>query len=348
MQLAHYFPWPTPFREIGRLTQMQNITVLGGSGFIGTRLIRRLSVNKQLRVNIIDKLPSRSFSDLVTLCDVRSLEDLRSYIPEKSVIINHRDDVSPVTLYGEVNIGGAINICQIATEKKIQRIIFTSTVAVYGFAPIGTDESGKISPFNHYGRTKYEAEKVFMACQAEDPHERTLVIIRPTAVFGEQNRGNVYNLLKQVASARMIMVGDGKNRKSIAYVENVAAFIEYAINFKPGIHLYNYIDKPDFSMDSLVKYINKILGRPEKIKYRLPYTLGLLIGYMYDIVAAIIGKPLNISSIRVKKFSTNSVYHSSIDKTGFVAPIPIDQALERTVRYEFIESHVQEGVFYTE
>ena len=93
----------------------------------------------------------------------------------------------------------------------------------------------------------------------------------------------------------MIMVGDGKNRKSIAYVENVAAFIEYAINFKPGIHLYNYIDKPDFSMDSLVKYINKILGRPEKIKYRLPYTLGLLIGYMYDIVAAIIGKPLNIS-----------------------------------------------------
>jgi nucleoside-diphosphate-sugar epimerase len=70
-------------------------------------------------------------------------------------------------------------------------IIFTSTVAVYGFAKIGTEESGKIAPFNDYGRTKYEAEEVFKAWQAEAPEERTLVIIRPTVVFGEQNRGNV-------------------------------------------------------------------------------------------------------------------------------------------------------------
>lgn len=331
---------------------MQNIIVIGGSGFIGTRLIHRLSVNKQLKVNIIDKSPSRSFSDLVTLCDVRSLEHLRKHIPDESIIINlaaeHRDNVTPITLYDEVNIGGATNICNIAREKKIKRIIFTSSVAVYGFALIGTDESGKISPFNHYGRTKYEAEIVFRTWQAEDPHERTLVIIRPTAVFGEQNRGNVYNLLKAVASSRMIMVGKGENRKSIAYVENVAAFIEYSINFKPGVHLYNYIDKPDFSMNSLVKIINKILGRHERIKYRLPYTLGLLIGNMYDIVAAIIGKPLNISSIRVKKFCSNSVYHSSVNTTGFVPPIPLDQALEKTVRYEFIESHSQENLFHTE
>ena len=100
------------------------------------------------------------------------------------------------SLYDEVNVEGARNICAIAREKGIKTIVFTSTVAVYGFAPIGTNECGEIAPFNDYGRTKYEAEQVFKAWQAENPEKRTLIIIRPTVVFGEQNRGNVYNLLR--------------------------------------------------------------------------------------------------------------------------------------------------------
>lgn len=71
-------------------------------------------------------------------------------------------------------------------------------------------------------------------------------------VFGEQNRGNVYNLLRQIASGKFIMIGSGQNRKSMAYVENVAAFIEHALGFGPGVHIYNYIDKPDFDMNTLV------------------------------------------------------------------------------------------------
>jgi len=54
----------------------------------------------------------------------------------------------------QFNVGGARNLCTVAHEKNIRTIVFTSTVAVYGFAPIGTDESGKIAPFNDYGRTK--------------------------------------------------------------------------------------------------------------------------------------------------------------------------------------------------
>ena len=84
----------------------------------------------------------------------------------------------------------------------------------------------------------------------EDPKIRSLVIVRPTVVFGEGNRGNVYNLLRQIASRRFLMFGDGRNKKSMAYVENVAAFIEYSLSFKKGVHIYNYIDKPDFDMNS--------------------------------------------------------------------------------------------------
>lgn len=328
------------------------INVVGGSGFIGTVLVRRLLAKTKFDIRIQDKQRSRLFQSLVSYCDVRSPENLRLTISDDAVIVNlaaeHRDDISPRSLYDEVNVQGAKNICEVARQKKITKIIFTSSVAVYGFADIGTDESGLINPFNDYGRTKWEAEKVYRSWQAEDTQNRTLVIIRPTVVFGERNRGNVFNLLKQIASGRFIMVGNGKNRKSMAYVENVVAFIEHSLNFKPGVHTYNYIDKPDFTMNSLVSRVNKLLGRPEKITFRLPYVLGLAIGKLFDFIAFVTRKKLAISSIRVKKFCANSVYESAIAETGFVPPVPLLDAIERTVRYEFLEDHTNEPVYFSE
>ena len=327
------------------------VCIVGGSGFIGTRLSQRLLKTSQ-PFNIVDKAPSRAFPGHAQLADVRSLDALRQSIPDDAPLINlaaeHRDDVRPLSLYDEVNVGGARNLCTVAREKNIRTIVFTSTVAVYGFAPIGTDESGKIAPFNDYGRTKYEAEQVFKAWQAEAVEERTLVIIRPTVLFGEQNRGNVYNLLRQIASGRFVMVGKGDNRKSMAYVENIAAFIEYSLSFKPGVHIHNFIDKPDFTMNQLVGSVKGILGQPEQIGFRLPYAVGYAIGKGFDLVAAITGKRLAISSIRVKKFCANSVYNTAIDETGFVPPVPLAQALEQTIRHEFIEKHDEEPLYFSE
>jgi GlcNAc-P-P-Und epimerase len=327
------------------------IQIIGGSGFIGSRLCERLS-KKEITFQILDKVISTSFTRESVLVDVRSVKLLQATIKQESVLINlaaeHRDDVFPLSLYDDVNVQGAKNICLVANQKNIRTIIFTSSVAVYGFSPLGTDEFGKIAPFNDYGRTKWKAEQVYKAWQAVDPKNRTLVIIRPTVVFGERNRGNVFNLLKQIASGKFVMVSNGLNRKSMAYVENVAAFLEYSMSFKPGVHLYNYLDKPDFSMNDLVNHVNKLLGRSSEIKFRLPYMFGLIIGNIFDLAAKVLDRKFPISSIRVKKFCANSVYESAISQTGFVPPVKLMDAIEKTVSYEFIESHVDEKVFYSE
>lgn len=327
------------------------LLVIGGSGFIGSRLCGILS-KKCINFLIFDKNISQIFPERSILGDITKGTFAKNSFDNFSAIINlaaeHKDNVYPISLYDEVNVNGARNICDFARTCNIKKIVFTSSVAVYGFAPVGTDESGLISPFNDYGRTKWEAEQIYKEWQSEDPHQRVLVIVRPTVVFGEQNRGNVFNLLRQIASGKFVMIGNGLNRKSMAYVENVAAFLEYSLGFKPGVHIYNYIDKPDFTMNSLVAHVNRLLGKSAEIKFRLPFILGLLIGYCFDFVAKITGKKFPISAIRVKKFCANSVYTSTIESTGFISPVPLIEAIASTVRFEFIEDHKAEQVFYSE
>lgn len=334
------------------MDNVNKILVIGGSGFVGTRLVNRLVNDNLCFVGIFDKVRSAIFPDLTKIGDVRSLSDLQSSLVDYSIIINlaaeHRDDVKPATLYGEVNIQGAKNICAVACEANIKKIIFTSTVAVYGFSPIGTDEFGAINPFNEYGRTKYEAEKVYRDWQSADPLNRMLVILRPTVIFGERNRGNVFNLFRSISSGSFLMIGSGNNRKSIAYVENVAAFLEFSCNFKPGIHIYNYVDKPDFTMNQFVQVVRHKLGRSKKICLHLPFVLGFLIGKVFDLAAFLTGRDFMISSIRVKKFCANSVYETKIKETGFLPPIDLNEALEKTIHHEFIQKHHSEPLYFTE
>lgn len=326
------------------------VALIGGSGFIGTRLCKRLADKRPFR--IIDKRMSADFPEHVTLADVRDLSALTCAIPDNAIVTNlaaeHRDDVKPLSLYEAVNVGGARNCCDAATSRGVKTIIFTSSVAVYGFAKPGTGEDGEISPFNEYGRTKYDAEQVYRKWQAESPSDRALVIIRPTVVFGECNRGNVYNLMRQIALGRFIMIGNGQNRKSIAYVENVAAFIEYCLQKPPGVHVFNYVDQPDYDMNTLTDLVCMALGKNRKPRPRLPATVAFGVARACDIFSRFSGKNLAVSAIRVRKFMSNSTYSSSIDKKEFVAPVGLREAIFRTIDYEFFGPQRTVPVFQTE
>lgn len=317
-----------------------SVTVIGGSGFIGTRLVKNLvATGKQ--VTIVDIVPPPRETPGIEFrrADVRSVDELNAAVPARWPIVNlaaeHRDDVSPLSRYREVNVDGAINVCRVASEKGVGAIIFTSSVAVYGFTSGPTDETADLQPFNDYGRTKAQAESVYREW-AEADRRRSLVIVRPTVVFGEDNRGNVYNLLRQIHSKRFVMIGHGENIKSMAYVGNVAAFLQRSVSLAPGTHLFNYVDKPDLTTNEIVTLAMSTLGRNRRAPFRLPYWLGLIGGYLMDTVAAITRHPLPISAIRVKKFVGST--HFSADRlssTGFAAPVEIRDALIRTTLYEF-------------
>ena len=331
------------------MNKINKVSILGGAGFLGTRLSQRL-YNKEQNHEICD-LEVGEASKNPTIVDIEDLSSLNR-VDGSDCIINlaavHRDDIRPLSRYDDVNVQGSVNVCEAARKHDINKIIFTSSVAIYGFAPADTDESGEPNYFNDYGRTKYLAEQVYKEWQAEDSENRTLVIVRPTVIFGEGNRGNVYNLLKQIASRRFVMFGNGENRKSMAYVENVAAFLEYSMSFKPGLHTYNYIDKLDFDMNTLVCEARKTLFGKNDVGLRLPAFLGMGIGYFADFVAKVTGKTLPVSSIRVKKFMGTTQFASSVSETGFAPPVCLEEGLARTLRYEFLEDNSDKRTFETE
>lgn len=321
------------------MTSPQKIALLGGSGFIGTRLTSDL-LRAGHDVTIGDIEPSKSYPDLRVDADVRQLDTLLSSCAECDTIINlaaaHRDDIRPISLYYDTNVTGARIICQAAEKLGIKKIIFTSSVAVYGHQHGEPDETAPHQPIGPYGETKSQAETVFKEWHAKDPANRTLVIIRPTVVFGPTNRGNVHNLMAQIASGKFLMVGNGENRKSMAYVGNVAAFLNYSLSFGTGLHIFNYVDKPDFSMNELVNAIQSRTGRAP-IPLRLPKIIGLTAGAILDVVARLTNKKLPISRVRVEKFCANTVFKADrVKASGFVPPTDLQQALIETIDAEFM------------
>ena len=346
-----------------------NIIIIGGSGFIGTRLAKRLEVaGHQFR--IIDLEISRSFPGKTIRADVtnygsimeamkRALQQFTSssqvepHTGEDTVLYNlaaaHRDDLRPRSLYYRVNVDGTAHICRSCRQLGIIRQIFTSSVAVYGLARPDCGEDGAIEPFSHYGKSKVEAEKVYQEWLSES-REHGLTIVRPTVVFGEGNRGNVYNLMRQIAMGPFFMIGSGRNHKSVAYVENLAAFLEYAMIFGKGNRLYNYVDKPDYCMNEMVRLIHsRIYGGNRRIM-RIPYLVAWLAGTFLDLLSRVTGLRFPVSAVRVMKFCAETRFSSAAHNVeGFRAPVDMEQCWQRTLDYEFKEErNPKDELFYTE
>lgn len=307
--------------------------VIGGSGFIGSRLVGEL-LAIGCDVTIYDKKPSLTYNNLVALADVRDQEALNLALKEKDIVFNlaaeHRDDVIPRSLYYDVNVQGAKNIVNAANLNGVKNIVFTSTVAVYGLNKHNPDEQSPTEPFNEYGKSKLEAEQVFNDWHHAE-QESTLTIVRPVVVFGEGNRGNVYNLIKQIASNKFMMVGLGNNCKSMAYVGNLAKFLASAIEFGQGTHTFNFATKPDMTVHELVTFVRSEIGMTKPLT-QLPYAFGLAGGFAFDVLAKLTGKKFPISSIRIRKFCANTtVSTKALDELGFDSPYSLEDGLKRMI-----------------
>lgn len=326
------------------------ITLIGASGFVGTRLIDLLKADHQLKN--IDIQSSHFFQEYTVTGDVRDFNSINSLMTETDLVVllaaQHRDDVTPTSLYYDTNVEGMKNVLKAMECNGIKRMVFFSSVAIYGLNKDNPDENTPADPFNHYGKSKWQAEQVLQEWY-KTHNDWNIDIIRPTVIFGERNRGNVYNLLHQLSTGRFFKIGNGRNVKSMAYVGNVVAFVKYMIeNVTEGYNIFNYIDKPDFNMNQLTELVCSKLGK--KIPaISFPYWIGMAGGYFFDFISFISRKKLEISSVRVKKYCSTTQYDSTKARnTGFVAPYTLSEGLTRTLEFEFIHPKTDDISFESE
>jgi len=326
------------------------VTLIGASGFVGTRLMDLLKDYHQIRN--IDIQPSHFFPEITVTGDVTDSSSLNGLLADTDAVVllaaQHRDDVTPTSLYYDTNVEGIRNVLKAMELNGVKRIVFFSSVAIYGLNKDNPNEDTPADPFNHYGKSKWQAEQVLQEWH-KTHQDWNIDIIRPTVIFGERNRGNVYNLLHMLSTGKFMRVGNGRNVKSMAYVGNVVAFVKYMIeNVTEGYNVFNYIDKPDLNMNQLTGLVCDKLGR--KIpSIKIPYWIGMAGGFFFDFIAFITRKKLEVSSVRVKKYCATTQFDAAkAHSTGFKAPYTLEEGILRTLEFEFIHPQTDGILFESE
>ena len=148
----------------------KRIVLIGGSGFVGTRLID-LFQQKDYEIQNIDKQQSHFFPNITAIGDVRDKAKLMQLLHGATVVVllaaEHRDDVTPITKYYDVNVGGMQNVLAAMEANDVKHIVFTSSVAVYGLNKENPNEEHLKDPFNHYGKSKWLADAFWVGAPAE-------------------------------------------------------------------------------------------------------------------------------------------------------------------------------------
>lgn len=314
------------------------ILVTGDRGFIGRYLTKRLIENGHKLIGL-DKMPlnNERFPYIVHEGNILDFGKLCAVAEGVECIIHlaaeHQDFGVSRKDFFDVNVEGTKKVLCVAAQRKINRIIYYSSVAVYGLTEIYTTEETQPNPNNDYGESKLKAEEEVRSWISERP-QRQAVIIRPTVVFGPFNYANMFNLINSIYKKRFVFVGRGNNIKSVAYVENlIAATIFLLERLTPGLEVYNYSDYPQMTIAQIVTTISHYL--PVNLpKFKIPLVPALTTASVFDILAKLTGYNFPITSYRIKKFNTPTHHESEkIRQLGFKPSIELSEGFERTVEW---------------
>ena len=315
------------------------VAVTGSSGFIARHLIPSLLESGSKVQGLDIREPDVDFgADFgFVLGDIRDRQSVRQALDGAESIIHlaaeHHDFGVKADDYYSVNVDGIATLLDVAEAVGIQDFCSFSSVAVYGSLPGESSESTRPDPVNHYGKSKLQAEERLSEWAKRSP-ERRAVNVRPTVVYGEHNRENMYRLAKAVASGRYIQVGAGENRKSIVYVGNVIAAVRFIMEVAAkGTTTVNLSDEPALSSRVLAETIAAMLGR-QISSLVIPRWLALPLATPLDWIAALTGANLPITRSRIEKYLSDTLHSAGkLADLGFQPPFTTEAGLTNTIEW---------------
>jgi nucleoside-diphosphate-sugar epimerase len=234
--------------------------------------------------------------------------------------------------YRRINVEGAVAVFAAAQSQGVKRVVFTSTIAVYGSARSGAvDEETAAAPDTPYSRSKYEAETELRRC-AERSRSPDAVVLRLAAVYGPGIKGNYDRLVRTIARRRFVPVGTGTNRRTLVYEDDAArAVVVAASHPAAGGRTFNVVGGVH-TVAEITGAIAAALGRrPPLFSVPLPAarlavsaieSLGAAAGYRSPVTRAALDKYTEDLAVRGER-----IRHD----LGFAPQVALLEGWRRTI-----------------
>ncbi|HYH86596.1 MAG TPA: GDP-mannose 4,6-dehydratase [Pyrinomonadaceae bacterium] len=279
---------------------MRNVLITGGAGFIGSHLVERLLGEGAWRVHVVDDfndfydpaLKRRNVAPHLGRegfrlyeADIRDRDALERIFDETTYdVIVHlaaragvRPSLAEPVLYAETNIGGTLNLLELARARDVGQFVFGSSSSVYGEnEKVPFAESDPIfNPISPYAATKAAGE---LLCHTYS-HLWALrcVCLRFFTVYGARQRPDlaIHKFARLISAGEPIPVfGDGTTRRDYTFVDDIIAGVRAAMDYRESRYeVINLGESRTVELRELIGLLEKQLGR-EAIIDRQPLQPG--------------------------------------------------------------------------
>lgn len=311
--------------------------VFGGAGFIATHLLRRLVQESGRRLISVDiRDPVRPVAGVEYLRgDVRDLSGFTVDWAGGTVgtLYNlaaiHVTPGHPNHAYYETNIAGATQITALAHRLGAPRIVFTSSISVYGPSESSKNEDTRPAPESAYGWSKLLAEQIHQAW-LEQESGRRLVICRPAVVFGAGEGGNFTRLAGLLRQGIFVYPGRKDTIKACIYVEDLLDALAFAQANADRSVLFNGAYPDRYTLEQIVETFRQQYF-PKARTVMVPQ--GVVVG-LATLLRPISALGLGIHPDRVMKLvRSTDVIPGWLTAHGLVQAERLPQALARWDRH---------------
>jgi UDP-glucose 4-epimerase len=220
--------------------------------------------------------------------------------------------------YERINVQGTANVTAAALKAGVDRLVFSSTIAVYG------DSHGQVlnedtapKPQSIYAKTKLASEEIVLKARTGKTPMGS--VLRLAAVYGPRLKGNYRRLVHSLARNRFVPLGDGNNRRTVVYDKDAAqAILLAATRSQAAGRVYNVADAQVHTLNQIIRAICDSLGkRPPRLS--IPVAPARAMIGVFEDSAQIIGWQLPIGRETIDKYTEDTAVESRRiqDELGF-------------------------------
>ena len=274
------------------------VFITGGTGFIGNHLVKRLLETDHelvclareksktqfledsgVKIIIGDVTDKNSFQNSLEGCDwlIHLASSFVFWVPKNKV-------------YHEVNVTGTRNVMECALEKGISKIVYVSTVAVYGNAAKPTNEETPVGTIraSRYVQTKYEGDLI--AWDLYKKRNLPLVVIYPSAVIGPNDPKACGRYINNYSKGRMPAQVLTKCSFPFVHVKDVAEAIVRALEKENNIGEKYIVSAENLTFGQINQMIREISGKKLPV-LKLPVWTTVMTAYLLTGLSNLIRKP---------------------------------------------------------